>query len=59
MRGRHELYDQPPILDPLDGPIARVHRKLLADGLLDRDLAALTDPAWHIYCNLLIRTWSS
>jgi hypothetical protein len=43
----HELDDQPPILDPLDGLIARVHPKLLADGLLDRDLTALTDASGH------------
>jgi len=49
MGGRHELDDQAPVLDPLDGLIARVHRELVADGLLDRDLTSLTDPAWHTY----------
>ncbi len=45
MGGWHELHDQSSILHPLDGTVARVHGELLPNGFLDRDLAALTDPA--------------
>ena len=36
-----DLDDDPAILDPLDGLITGVDRELLANGFLDRDLAAL------------------
>jgi len=49
MGGRHELDDQAPVLYPLHGLVPGVHGQLLTDGLLDRDLTSLTDPAWHTY----------
>jgi len=47
MPAADNLDHDPPILDPLDGLVARVDPELLADSLLDRDLAAFTYSTWH------------
>ena len=43
----HDLDHDPPILNALDGLVARVDPQLLADRLLDRDLSALSYSTWH------------
>ena len=43
----HEGYYHAPILDPLDGLVARVHAQLFADLFLDRYLATFADSARH------------
>jgi len=43
MRRRHELNYQSPVLDALHRLITGVDAELLANALLDRHLAALTD----------------
>ena len=56
MPAGHDLDHDPPVLDTLHRLVAGVDAELLADRLLDRDLAALSYSTGHDM-NLVRRIW--
>src|SRR3989337_2698719 len=45
---RHEVDDEPPVLDAFDGDVTRPYPQFLPDLLVDGDLESLADDIRHI-----------